>query len=100
MAALAATAAMTACQQENLEPQGQENGTVEVKLTIGQATKGFSDLEGITWEAGEQIKYAGGVEITSEALKAEDISSDGHTATFTFPASLNSVDRTGWFSSP
>ena len=99
MAALAATAAMTACQQENLEPQGQENGTVEVKLTIGQATKGFSDLEGITWEVGDQIKYAGGAELTSEALKAEDISSDGHTATFTFPAALNSMDRTGWFSS-
>lgn len=99
MAALAATAAMTACQQENLEPQGQDNGTVEVKLTIGQETKGFSDLEGITWEVGDQIKYAGGAELTSEALKAEDISADGHTATFTFPASLNSMDRTGWFSS-
>lgn len=99
MAALAATAAMTACQQENLEPDAQEQETVEVKVTIGEQTKGFTDLEGITWEVGDQIKYAGGVELTSEALTAEKISADGYTASFTFAASLNEVDRTGWFCS-
>lgn len=97
MAALAATAAMTACQQENLEPDVQEQETVEVKVTIGEQTKGFTDLEGITWEVGDQIKYAGGVELTSEPLTAEKISADGYTASFTFAASLNEVDRTGWF---
>ena len=97
MAALAATAAMTACQQENLEPDAQEQETVEVKVTIGEQTKGFTDLEGITWEVGDQIKYAGGVELTSEPLTAEKISADGYTASFTFAASLNEVDRTGWF---
>ena len=97
MAALAATAAMTSCQQENLEPDVQEQETVEVKVTIGEQTKGFTDLEGITWEVGDQIKYAGGVELTSEPLTAEKISADGYTASFTFAASLNAVDRTGWF---
>lgn len=99
MAALAATAAMTACQQENIEPDAQEQETVEVKVTIGEQTKGFTDLEGITWEVGDQIKYAGGVELTSEPLTAEKISADGYTASFTFAALLNEVDRTGWFCS-
>lgn len=100
MAALAATAAITSCQQENLEPAGPETeGTVQVKVSIGTQTKGFTDLEGITWEVGDQIKYAGGVELVSEALTADDISTDGYSATFTFPASLNEVDRTGWFCS-
>lgn len=99
MAAIAATAAMTACQQENLEPEVQEQETVQVKVTIGEQTKGFTDLEGITWEVGDQIKYAGGVELTSQPLTAEQISEDGYTASFTFAASLNEVDRTGWFCS-
>lgn len=96
-AAIAATAAAASCQQENLEPQSQD--TVQVNVTIGAQTKGFSDLEGITWEVGDQIKYAGGVELTSEPLTAEQISEDGYTASFTFAASLNEVDRTGWFCS-
>ena len=97
MAAFAATAAMTACQQENLEPEVQENKTVQVKVTIGDQVKGFTDLEGMTWEVGDQIKYAGGLEVVSEALKAENISDDGYSATFTFPASLTEGNRTGWF---
>lgn len=98
-AAIAATAAAASCQQENLEPEVQEQETVQVKVTIGEQTKGFTDLEGITWEVGDQIKYAGGVELTSQPLTAEQISEDGYTASFTFAASLNEVDRTGWFCS-
>lgn len=97
MAALAASAAMTSCQQENLEPEVQ--GTVQVSVTISGQTKGFTDLEGIRWEVGDQIKYAGGVELTSEPLTAEQISEDGYTASFTFASILNEVDRTGWFCS-
>jgi len=97
MAALTVSAAFASCQQENLETENLEPGTVQVKVTIGEQTKGFTDLEGITWEVGDQLKYAGGLEIISEPLAAEKISSDGYTATFTFPAALNEVDRTGWF---
>lgn len=97
MAAFAMSAVMSACQQENLEVQ--EAGTVQVKVTIGDQTKGFTDLEGITWEVGDQIKYAGGVELVSSPLTAENISEDGYTATFSFGAELNVVGRTGWFCS-
>lgn len=97
-AAIAATAAAASCQQENLEPEVQEQETVQVKVTIGEQTKGFTDLEGITWEVGDQIRYAGvDIEILSDPLTAEKISDGGHTAEFVFPASLNEVDRTGWF---
>mgnify|MGYP006874800217 CR=1 FL=1 len=97
MVSVAATAAMTSCQRENLEPEVQHQETIEVKVSLGQQTKGFTDLEGITWEVGDQIKYAGGVELVSEPLAAEQISEDGYTASFTFPAVLNEMDRTGWF---
>lgn len=97
MVSVAAAAAMTSCQRENLEPEVQHQETIEVKVSLGQQTKGFTDLEGITWEVGDQIKYAGGVELVSEPLAAEQISEDGYTASFTFPAVLNEMDRTGWF---
>lgn len=91
--------AATACQQGNIEPDSQEPKTVQVEVSIGDQTKGFTDLEGIKWEVGDQIKYAGGVELTSAPLTAEQISDDGYTASFTFASSLNEVDRTGWFCS-
>lgn len=99
MVSVAAAAAMTSCQRENLEPEVQQQETIEVKVSLCQQTKGFTDLEGITWEVGDQIKYAGGLEVISEPLTAEQISEDGYTASFTFPASLIEVDRTGWFCS-
>ena len=92
--ALAMSAVITGCHKENMEPESE---TVQVKVKMGTPLKSFTDQEGIRWEVGDQIKYAGGVELFSEALKAEDISEDGHSATFTFPAALNQVDRTGWF---
>ena len=97
MTAFSMMAVFASCQQENLETENLEPGTVQVVVTMGEQTKGFTDLEGITWEAGDKLKYAGGLEVSSEPLAAENISSDGYTATFTFPASLIEVDRTGWF---
>lgn len=91
--------AVISCQTENLEPQTpqEEAKTVEVIVSLGDQTKGFTDLEGITWEVGDQIKWGGSDEYTSEALTADDISSDGYTATFKFDAGLIAENRTGWF---
>ena len=86
-----------ACQQEINDPDDLTPKTVEVKVTIDDPVKGFTDREGITWEVGDQIKYAGGVVLTSEALQAEDISEDGYSASFKFSSVLNEANRTGWF---
>lgn len=102
MAVVAGFAALTACTNEPEEgvTPTPENEYVIVKVGMSDATKGsLTDAEGIKWAVGDQIKYAGGVELTSEALTAEDIEDDGYTANFKFPAALNEVNRTGWFSS-
>ena len=102
MAVVAGFAALTACTNEPEEgvTPTPENEYVIVKVGISQATKGsLTDTEGIKWAVGDQIKYAGGVQLTSEARTAEDIEDDGYTANFKFPAALNEVNRTGWFSS-
>ena len=45
-----------------------------------------------------QLKFAdASINIISSALTADQISDDGYTASFTFPSSLNSADRAGWF---
>ena len=100
MAVVAGFAALTACTNEPEEgvTPTPENEYVIVKVGMSKATKGsLTDTEGIKWAVGDQIKYAGGVELTSEALTAEDIEDDGYTANFKFPAALNEVNRTGWF---
>lgn len=102
MAVVAGFAALTACTNEPEEgvTPTPENEYVIVKVGMSKANKGsLTDTEGIKWAVGDQIKYAGGVELTSEALTAEDIEDDGYTANFKFPAALNEVNRTGWFSS-
>lgn len=100
MAVVAGFAALTACTnepEEGVTPDNTQEYCI-VKVGMSKATKGsLTDAEGIKWEVGDQIKYAGGVELTSEALTAEDIEDDGYTANFKFAASLNEVDRTGWF---
>ena len=53
MAAIAATAAMTACQQENLEPEGPNAEGVKFMITadIQSATKAvMSDSQTMTWQ--------------------------------------------------
>lgn len=99
-AVAAGLAAMTACTnepEENITP-AQKDGYVIVTASLGDQTRNtLTDEEGIKWEEGDQIKYAGGWEGTSEPLTAEDIEDGGYTAHFKFPAALNEVDRTGWF---
>lgn len=96
-AALSIAALASSCQKENELAPSQTNEKISVIVSLGDQTKGFSDTKGVTWEVGDQIKYAGGVELTSAALTADKISADGHTATFTFDAALIADNRTGWF---
>ena len=96
LALITCAAGFVSCVKEDA-PQTDESKTIQVTVSLGDAVKGFTDLEGIKWEVGDQIKYAGGVELTSAALTAEQISADGHTASFTFDAKLIEADRTGWF---
>lgn len=99
-AVVAGVAALTACTnepEEGVTPDNTQEYCI-VKVGMSDATKcSLTDAEGIKWEVGDQIKYAGGVELVSEALTAEDIEDDGYTANFKFAASLNEVNRTGWF---
>ena len=88
--------AFSSCVKE----EGQKtdtNKTIQVEFSIGDEVKGFTDMEGVKWEVGDQVKYAGGVELTSAPLTAEQISKDGYTASFTFDAKLIAENRTGWF---
>lgn len=96
-AALSIALCAASCQKENELTPSVKNEKVSVIVSLGEQTKGFSDTEGITWEVGDQIKYAGGVELTSDPLTAEQISDNGHTAAFQFAASLIQADRKGWF---
>lgn len=96
VAGVAALAACTNEPEEGITPEVEKDYVV-VKVGMGENTRTLTDAEGIKWAVGDQIKYAGGVELTSEALTAEDIEDDGYTANFKFAPSLNEVDRTGWF---
>ena len=103
-AVVAGIAALTACtnepEEEGITPDVPSTGEyVIVKVGMHEVNRSFTDAEGIKWNVGDQIKYAGGVVLTSEALTAEDIEDEGYTANFKFPAALNEVNRTGWFSS-
>ena len=96
-AALSIAALASSCQKENELAPSQKNEKISVIVSLGDQTKGFSDTKGVTWEVGDQIKYAGGVNLTSEPLTEAQISNNGHTAAFKFDASLIAADRTGWF---
>lgn len=103
-AVVAGIAALTACtnepEEEGVTPDVPSTSEyVIVKVGMHEVNRSFTDAEGIKWNVGDQIKYAGGVVLTSEALTAEDIEDEGYTANFKFPAALNEVNRTGWFSS-
>lgn len=96
LALITCAAGFVSCVKEDA-PKTDESKTIQVTVSLGDAVKGFTDLEGIKWEVGDQIKYAGGVELTSQPLTAGQISADGHKASFTFDATLIAADRTGWF---
>lgn len=99
------------CQKE--EPSGKEEPgaenpsvpdktpeTVTVEVSLDDAAvKSFTDSEGLRWQAGDRLVCSGGIDLTSEALKAEDITGDGTKAVFTFDGSLTSEDRKVWFHS-
>ncbi len=101
VAAMGMAALAVSCKQEGLEPVAPEEGqTIKVEVSLGETLKGtFTDREGLRWEVGDQLKYAGGVKnaLISSPLAAEDITEKGSVASFTFPAELTSVDRNGWF---
>ena len=75
LAVLAVASLGVACNKEQLQDEipSSGNGTVQVVVSIDNGTRSFSDAEGVKWEVGDQIKYAGGVELTSEPLTAEQI---------------------------
>lgn len=99
VAAMGMAALAVSCKQEGLEPVAPEEGqTIKVEVSLGETLKGtFTDREGLRWEVGDQLKYAGGANLTSSPLASEDITKEGSVASFTFPAELTSVDRNGWF---
>ena len=99
VAAMGMAALIVSCKQEGLAPVAPEEGqTIKVEVSLGETLKGtFTDREGLRWEVGDQLKYAGGVNLISSPLAAEDITKEGSVASFTFPAELTSVDRNGWF---
>ena len=99
VAAMGMAALAVSCKQEGLEPVAPEEGqTIKVEVSLGETLKGtFTDREGLRWEVGDQLRYAGGAVLTSSPLAAEDITEKGSVASFTFPAALTSVDRNGWF---
>lgn len=101
LAVLAVASLGVACNKEQLQDEipSSGNGTVQVVVSIDNGTRSFSDAEGVKWEVGDQIKYAGGVELTSEPLTDKQITENGYKASFTFDKSLIGADRKGWFCS-
>ena len=101
IAVLAVASLGVACNKEQLQDEipSSGNGTVQVVVSIDNGTRSFSDAEGVKWEVGDQIKYAGVVELTSEPLTDKQITDNGYKASFTFDKSLIEADRTGWFCS-
>lgn len=101
LAVLAVASLGVACNKEQLQDEipSSGNGTVQVVVSIDNGTRSFSDAEGVKWEVGDQIKYAGGVELTSEPLTDKQITENGYKASFTFDKSLIEADRKGWFCS-
>lgn len=102
--ALAVCVLGVSCNKEVIENEGG----ITVKVSLSEAaTKSFTDAEGIKWEAGMKLNFAYEkkttenkttlLNFTSDPLTAAQISDDGYTASFTFPASLNSENRVGWF---
>lgn len=81
IAALCATAASSCQKEANLATPETDTTTYKVKLS-NTSTKAFSDEVGLTWNVGDQIRWEGNTGNTSHTLTAEEISSDGYTATF------------------
>lgn len=79
--ALCATA-VSSCQKEaSIVAPDTDTTIYKVKLS-NPRTKAFTDAAGLTWNVGDQIRWEGNTGNTTHTLTAEEISSDGHTATF------------------
>lgn len=88
--------AFAACQKE--VDKIDDIKTVEVVVSMSEATRSFTDADGIKWEVDDVLKFSDGtMELTS---LSSVVSADGYTATFSFPAELNSISRQGWFYTP
>lgn len=81
IAALCATAASSCQKEASIVTPDTDTTTYKVKLSNPQ-TKAFSDASGLTWNVGDQIRWEGNTGNTIHTLTAEEISSDGYTATF------------------
>ena len=99
LAVLVVASLGVACNKEQLQDDipSSGNGTVQVVVSIDNGTRSFSDAEGVKWEVDDQIKFAGGVKLTSEPLTADQITENGYKASFTFDKSLIAENITGWF---
>ncbi len=105
VAAMGMAALTVSCKQEGLEPVAPEEGqTIKVEVSLGETLKGtFTDREGLRWEVGDVLwcwDWDKNEKFESEALTAEDLSTDHTTASFTFPKELISEDREIEFVSP
>lgn len=105
VAAMGMAALTVSCKQEGLEPVAPEEGqTIKVEVSLGETLKGtFTDSEGLRWEVGDVLwcwDWNRNEKFESEALTAEDLSTDHTTASFTFPKELISKDREIEFVSP
>ncbi len=92
--------AFAACQKEieNVDDKDKIVETVELVVGLSDDAKSFTDAGNIKWEAGDVLKFSDGIQVwESASLVAGKISTDGYTATFAFPATINSVEREGWF---
>lgn len=79
--ALCATAASSCRKEASIAAPDTDTTIYKVKLSNPQ-TKAFTDAAGLTWNVGDQIRWEGNTGNTTHTLTAEEISSDGHTATF------------------
>lgn len=79
--ALCATAASSCQKEASIAAPDTDTTIYKVKLS-NPRTKAFSDAAGLTWNVGDQIRWEGNTGNTTHTLTAEEISSDGHTATF------------------
>lgn len=81
LVALCATAASSCQKEASIATPDTDMTTYKVKLSSPQ-TRAFSDATGLTWNVGDQIRWEGNTGNTNHTLTAEEISSDGYTATF------------------
>lgn len=71
MAALAATAAITSCQQDDLVPDTLDNEgkTLVVNASLSDETKTlFDDFNGLTWNQGDALDVVGAKEYVNQAI--------------------------------